>query len=329
MPPSYILTSLKVTEGPRDFLITAGESSLDVFLVRDLTSPSKFFVNTLKQRKLSMKINVLDRLYDFKEETKNHMYIVAGTSCPKLCFFELKNNGSLEKLNEYNRHHDKSITAITSNAAKRIMITGSSDFLVRVFEISFEDSSKTFKLNLLHTLTGHYGGITGLHYFQKTEEIISSGTDSSVFLWSLASKKMKMAKILNVDWISCMSVESNHGEMMAFCGTGNKGLKVIKLANMEKDPHYDYLEELFSGWISFVHYYAQWDILLVCESKGKILLLSSNHQKKVFDFEDLESDINSAFLIKNIKEKTGFTLIVTNFDGKIKYVEVKEFQSKE
>ena len=253
--------------------------------------------------------------------------LVLGTSCAHLYFFKLLSTGNIEKLNIFAGFHQKSITSICQ-LDNDVILTGSSDFCLRIIHLALDDKGETIKPSLLRVLGGHCGGITCLQYLNHVKLAVSASSDQTIITWQTETGKRVKTVKWNCDWISTMKVCDTKGDLKAFCGSGNNGIAVFNLSTGDRDVKFDYLNQFFNGWISFIEYYEEWDLLMVCEGKGKIIIIDANHRKKVLSFEENESDICSAFLMKNSKNsrKEGFLLIVMNFDGKIKYLEVPHTQ---
>ena len=312
MPTSQICTSLKIDLTTNHYILTAGEECLDVFLITEKTP--KFMQNIQKFRFNKIRFNAITNF-----QLSGLKFVVIGSSCSKLFFFKFQSNGTLEKLNVFTGIHQKAITSLAFITKKSTLITGSSDFCVRMINLAYEDNA--IKPSVSKVFLAHCAGISCIEYFEKAELLVSASLDQTVITWSTSSGKRDKCIKWDCDWISCLKIFENDGKLKAFCGSGNKGIAVFDLGNGGRDENYDYLNGFFNGWISFIEYYKEWEMFLVCEGKGRIILIDSGHKKRILNFEEPESDISSAYLMKNPKKEESFLLLVMNFDGKIKYLE--------
>lgn len=323
---------MRLQHHENQYFITSGEGSFDVFLIEH-SYPSKFFHSVQRQRDPKIRINVLDKFQVYTQEETGallHSFVFAGTSCAKILVFKLGAQKTFSKQLEYHTPHKKAITALSYSSNHKLLAVGSSDFCVRLLAICFENTEKNPNFlqlsQTIHVFSGHCGVITSVFFCE--DQIISSSADSSVFVWNFAKKTSEKVLIWDCDWISCMRVCESKGKYKAFCGSGNKGVAVFQIDSGEMDPDYEYFNEIFTEWISFIDYSEEFDILIVCEGKGKIVLINADHRRKILNFEDGESDISGALLVRNVKNP-GFILIVTHFDGKIKYLQISEFPISE
>lgn len=319
---------LRLYHHENQYFITSGEGCFDVFLIEN-SYPSKFFHSIQRYRDSKIRINALEKFQVITSNENNkslvlHSFVLAGTSCSKIIVFKLSGARIFNKLFEYQEKHKKAITAMSFSHKHQLLAVGSSDFCVRLLQIDFEKTSPDF-LQISqtgHVFTGHCGVITSVFFCE--DQIISSSADSLVFVWRFIEKTSDRVVKWDCDWISCMKVCESKGKYKAFCGSGNKGVAVFHIDSGERDTDYEYFDEIFTEWISFIDYSEEFDILIVCEGKGKIVLIHADHRRKILNFEDEDSDISGAVLVKNVKNQ-GFILIVTHFDGKIKYLQISEF----
>ena len=85
---------------------------------------------------------------------------------------------------------------------------------------------------------------------------------------------------------------------------------------------------MVNSWVSYINYDNEREVLVICEGKGRVLLIDKNHKKKVLEFESNDSDISGAFLANNPRDSQKFLLIATNFNGRIRCVEMEGFGNK-
>ena len=325
-PASVIIVARTISFGKKLCLLTAGEESMDLFLVTPSTKPLQS-LQKLKFPKINF-LCMIDLMLTVEKVTEEK-FLIFGTKCGKLGFFRfIPEKPQLEQIDFFPDIHKKAVTSIGALKGQDIILTGSSDFSVRVIHISLDKiSGKLNPPSLLKVLLGHSNGVTCVEGFGgETEHFALSGSlDNSLIVWNLAKAGQREKSIKwDCDWISCMKLYKSPNEERVFCGSGNKGILVFNARSGLKEKQWDYLNEFIEGWISFIDYNEDYDILIICEGKGKIILVDSRHRKKIVNFEEAESDISGAFIVKKLNNQE-FLLLITNFDGKIRYLEISEF----
>lgn len=332
-PLSQILTSC-ILSG--QYLITAGEECIDVFKIKEPNN--KPIQNIQRLRYQNLRFNAItpcnlllknerkqsiEKIPQNKENLSLYkQFLISGTNCGKLILYSIEpqSESPLDILYKLIAHHPKGIISLFFNEKDQLLITGSIDFSVRFIQLTLNTKNQVSGV-MIRVLTGHSGGISTVQWSDFNDLAVSSGgVDKLIIVWDKERKKKRNTIKWDCDWVTTMKVV---GEK-AFCGSGNKGLAVFNLETGDLESKYEDLNQFFNGWISFIDYYKEWKILLICEGKGRVLIYDDlNNRRKILNFEE-DSDICSCFLVK--KEKCNeFMVIVTHFDGKIRYLEIDQF----
>lgn len=330
-------------------LLTAGEECLDLFKPCWNSKDCRPLEHIQKLKFANVKfISVIDFFVDIhkrhlekartpQEKQKREQFVVMGSSKGTLLVFSLK-NGILEQKHDGPNFHSKPVTALDFLSHDQFLVTGSSDNRIRIINVSLEQDG-SLNMTFFREIVGHSHPITSLGCLitGKAESpntplefwVVSSDREGYLMLSNVYTAQKDVFK-WNCDWIPCLSVCQSMKEKkgLVFCGSGNKGVSVFEPWGWKNTKEWEYLGNLVNSWVSYIKYDEEREVLVICEGKGRVLLIDKNHKKRVLEFESNASDISGAFLANNPRDPQKVLLIATNFDGRIRCVEMEGFGNK-
>lgn len=146
------------------------------------------------------------------------LYLAAGTVDGKLCLFDIPGLSFT-----VSKGHSKVVKCITHISSLNVVVTGSLDKLVYVWNIK--------EKSVIHRLEGHQDGVWCLDSLPSTAKVVSGSKDDYLKVWDVISGKCLHTLEGHSSWVSCVKAIASD---IIVSGSNDKNLKFWRLASDKK-----------------------------------------------------------------------------------------------
>jgi WD40 repeat protein len=198
------------------------------------------------------------------------------------------------KLQNQPHFHSGPIFCLIVDPLSRILISGSDDFKIKIFQLPY--------INLVHTFSGHKNVISNISINPECSVLLSSSHDKTIRFWCL--RKGNQISCLTVTTIIYYSTFNPTGSILAAaCDDGSIPIWTIENAKKGQQPTKIFFTNSRSPccWISFSN---GGEFLSFCSDKGEVsvVVLKSVYQETL---QLHKCQVDSVCFMKNLSESKG------------------------
>lgn len=259
-------------------------------------------------------------IINFSFSENSELFLALGTSNKSILFFYFDDSTTqLIQLNEVHNIHCKAISSLAFIKKRNVIISGSSDFTIRLGRVSLKKNEMSCKINKSNiildyqpqiTLVGHVDAISTINYNDENDLVISGGNEGVIFVWDATTGKEKYSYKAHTNWVCSLKffrLGINH-KIVSGGADGKICLYDINSTSYNKVQLYQ--EGETPEWISYVDYLENDRYILICQVK-RVIILNAYNLNAVYQINNDGMAIHGAFQLK-VNDQNGIVFIHSN-----------------